>query len=87
MGQKNYYYLRSGKIHNRIDYKDNAIDLTKEEDNQIKTEIAESPNDKILILEKHWKKLIDNGIKPYDFHVFLDEKCSKKRREMKRLGL
>lgn len=84
---KSYYYLRSGRIHKKKYYIDYAIDLTAEEDRQIKTEIANSPNDKKLIIRKYWKKLLADGIESYNFTEALDEKCSKKRREMEKLGL
>lgn len=67
---KPYYYMRNGLLHVRFTV-DRCVELSKTEENQIKTELDGKPEQKQNILGKHWnlltvmvqKPIITDGIK------------------------
>lgn len=67
---KPYYYMRNGLLHVRYTV-DRCVELSKTEENQIKTELDGKPEQKQNILGKHWnlltvmvqKPILTDGIK------------------------
>lgn len=89
MGGKNkeYFYLRSGKLH-RVVPTDFAVDLSGDEDRRLKEDIAGNPGSKPEVLSGFWAFLTKTvGRKPYNFDDFMDSYCAKKREEMEAKGL
>lgn len=89
MGGKNkeYFYLRSGKLH-RVVPTDFAVDLSGDEDRRLKEDIAENPGSKAEILSGFWSFLTRTvGKKSYNFDEFMDSYCERKREAMKAKGL
>ena len=83
-GKKEYFYLRSGKLH-RVIPTDFAVDLS--EDIKLKEDIARNPGSKSEILSGFWAFLTRTvGKKPYNFDEFMDSYCAKKRGEMEAKG-
>lgn len=84
---KEYFYLRSKKLH-RVIPTDFAVDLSESEDKRLKEEIAKNPSSKHEILCDFWAfltKLV--GKKSYNFDKYMDSYCDKKREEMEAKGL
>ena len=84
MRNKHFYYLRSGVLHHvyPVDY---AVNLSEDEDRQIKEELNKEPYNKQEILEKYWSFLTRTaGKKSYDFVSYMDKKCALKRAEGRR---
>ena len=80
---KEYFYLRSGKLH-RVIPTDFAVDLSEDEDRRLKEDIAKNPSNKVEILSVFWSFLTKTvGKKSYNFDEFMDSYCDKKREEMK----
>ena len=50
---KEYFYLRSGKLH-RVIPTDFAVDLSEDEDRRLKEGIAKNPSNKVEILSVFW---------------------------------
>lgn len=89
MGGKNkeYFYLRSGKLH-RVVPTDFAVDLSGDEDRRLKEDIAGNPGGKAGILSDFWAFITKTvGRKPYNFDEFMDSYCGRKREEMEAKGL
>ena len=89
MGGKNkeYFYLRSGKLH-RVIPTDFAVDLSEDEDRRLKEDIAKNPSSKTEILCGFWDFLTKTvGKKSYNFDDFMDSYCERKRKVMKAKGL
>ena len=84
---KEYFYLRSGKLH-RVIPTDFAVDLSKDEDRRLKEDIAKYPSNKAEILSDFWAFMTKTvGKKSYNFDEFMDSYCDKKREEMEAKGL
>ena len=84
---KEYFYLRSGKLH-RVIPTDFAVDLSEDEDRRLKEDIAKNPSNKVEILSVFWSFLTKTvGKNPYNFDEFMDSYCGKKREEMEAKGL
>ena len=84
---KEYFYLRSGKLH-RVVPTDFAVDLSEDEDRRLKEDIARNPGSKAEVLSGFWSFLIKTvGKKAYSFDEFMDSYCGKKREEMEAKGL
>lgn len=84
---KEYFYLRSGKLH-RVIPVDFAVDLSEDEDRRLKEDIARKPSFKPEILSGFWAFLTKTvGRKPYNFDEFMDSYCDRKREEMEAKGL
>ena len=80
---KEYFYLRSGKLH-RVIPTDFAVDLSEDEDRRLKEGIAKNPSNKVEILSVFWSFLTKTvGKKPYNFDDFMDSYCERKRKVMK----
>lgn len=84
---KEYFYLRSGKLH-RVVPTDFAVDLSGDEDRRLKEDIARNPGSKAEILSGFWSFLTRTvGKKSYNFDEFMDSYCERKRKAMKAKGL
>ena len=84
---KEYFYLRSGKLHHVIPT-DFAVDLSEDEDRRLKEYIAKNPSSKAEILCRFWDFLTKTvGKKPYNFDDFMDSYCERKRKVIKAKGL
>ncbi len=84
---KEYFYLRSGKLHCVIPT-DFAVDLSEDEDRRLKEDIAKNPSSKPEILCGFWTFLTKTvGKKSYNFDEFMDSYCERKREEMEAKGL
>lgn len=84
---KEYFYLRSGKLH-RVIPTDFAVDLSEDEDRRLKEDIAKNPSSKAEMLSGFWAFLTKTvGKKSYNFDEFMDSYCDKKREEMEAKGL
>ena len=80
---KEYFYLRSGKLH-RVIPTDFAVDLSEDEDRRLKEDIAKDPSNKVEILSVFWSFLTKTvGKKSYNFDDFMDSYCERKRKAMK----
>ena len=70
---KPYYYMRSGLLHVRYTV-DRCVELSKEEENRIKSELDGKPEQKQEILGRNWnlltvmveRSIISDGIKVGD---------------------
>ena len=84
---KEYFYLRSGKLH-RVIPTDFAVDLSEDEDRRLKEDIAKNPSSKAEILCGFWNFLTKTvGKKSYNFDDFMDSYCERKRKVIKAKGL
>ena len=84
---KEYFYLRSGKLH-RVIPTDFAVDLSEDEDRRLKEDIAKNPSSKAEILCGFWAFLTKTvGKKSYNFDDFMDSYCERKRKVIKAKGL
>lgn len=84
---KEYFYLRSGKLH-RVIPTDFAVDLSEDEDRRLKEEIAKNPSCKAQILSGFWSFLTKTvGKESYNFDDFMDSYCNRKREKMEARGL
>lgn len=77
---KDYYYLRSGILHKKY-VVDEAVQLSKDEEDRIKEEMRKNPAMKQDVYERHWSLYAKvMGRKTFRFKEWFDGYCDEKRR-------